>query len=85
MRDTAMRIRPRTIPVRAPPKKPLQDLPSPNILLPLQDLPKSILVPPPNTTAAELGIIAGRNSQRPVNITTMISNTSMGAPGCRMW
>lgn len=66
------------MPERAPPKKPPQDFPSPNILLPRQDLPKSIFVPPPKTTAAELGSIAGRNSQRPFSVYEMTSKASIG-------
>ena len=69
---------PSAMPERAPPKKPPQDFPSPNILLPRQDLPKSIFVPPPKTTAAELGSIAGRNSQRPFSVYEMTSKASIG-------
>ena len=71
---------PRAMPEKAPPKNPLQDLPSPKILFPLQDLPKSILVSPPKTTAAEFGTMAGRKSHRPVNIMAMTPTTSMDAP-----
>ena len=72
-----MSISPRTIPENAPPKNPFQDFPSPKILFPLQDFPKSILVPPPNTTAAEFGSIAGRNIQRPLSIMAMTPRASI--------
>mgnify|MGYP000818223650 CR=1 FL=1 len=72
-----IRISPKAMPENAPPKKPLQDFPSPNILFPRQLLPKSILVPPPKTTAAELGSMAGRNSQNPVSMMTITSKASI--------
>ncbi len=75
--DIPIRIRPKAIPENAPPKKPLQDFPSPNILLPLQDFPKSIFAPPPNTTAAEFGSMAGRNTQSPTSINPTAPRTSI--------
>lgn len=74
-----MRINPNTIPEKAPPKNPPQDLPSPNILFPLHERPKSIFVLDilPKTTAAEFGIIAGKNSQRPVNMIVINPTASI--------
>ena len=40
MDEMPMRISPMRTPDSAPPKKPLQDFPSPKILFPLQDFPK---------------------------------------------
>ena len=64
------------VPRNIPKKKPLQVFPSPNILLPRHDLPKSIGVPPPKIAAQEFDVIAGNSSQKAVPKTSTISTAT---------
>ena len=56
---------PMQYPAQMPPIRPLQVFPSPRMRLPFQLLPKSIGMPPPKMTAAELGTKAGTITQKP--------------------
>ena len=64
---------PREVPAAIPPISPVQVLPSPRMRLPFQVRPKSTGVPPPNSTAAEFGINAGRNRKMPLSATRIRS------------
>src|SRR5512145_2847130 len=72
------------VPAATPPISPRQVLPSPNRRFPFQLLPKSIGVPPPNSTAAEFGTYAGSISQKPSRMRSRNPHASMPASSVRL-
>ncbi len=64
---------PRAMPADIPPTRPVQVFPSPRMRFPRQERPKSIGLPPPKMTAAELGKKAGSINQKPLRATIIAS------------